>query len=127
MLCVYALSELCVLCVCSGCALCELCVCSGCALCAAWPCFRTWGPPGGPEAFRGTCAAGFPNLFMLLGPNTALGHNSVVYMIEAQVPCHAWEPDYNVVLRAHPPARRIRCSGPLHCGGKAVLFAPSLP
>ena len=28
---------------------------------------------------------GFPNAFMLLGPNTALGHNSVVVMIEAQV------------------------------------------
>jgi hypothetical protein len=29
--------------------------------------------------------AGFPNLFMLLGPNTGLGHSSVVYMIESQV------------------------------------------
>ena len=29
--------------------------------------------------------AGFPNLFMLLGPNTGLGHNSVVLMIEAQI------------------------------------------
>jgi hypothetical protein len=29
--------------------------------------------------------AGFPNFFMLLGPNTGLGHNSVVLMIEAQV------------------------------------------
>jgi hypothetical protein len=28
--------------------------------------------------------AGFPNLFFLLGPNTALGHNSVVFMIESQ-------------------------------------------
>jgi hypothetical protein len=28
---------------------------------------------------------GFPNYFMLLGPNTGLGHNSVVIMIEAQV------------------------------------------
>jgi hypothetical protein len=28
--------------------------------------------------------AGFPNLFFLLGPNTGLGHNSVVYMAEVQ-------------------------------------------
>jgi cation diffusion facilitator CzcD-associated flavoprotein CzcO len=27
----------------------------------------------------------FPNFFMLLGPNTFLGHNSVVFMIETQV------------------------------------------
>jgi len=29
--------------------------------------------------------AGFPNLFVLTGPNTGLGHNSQVFMIEAQV------------------------------------------
>ena len=40
---------------------------------------------GRPQAHRGTTIAGFPNLFMLLGPNTGLGHNSVVYMIEAQI------------------------------------------
>ena len=28
---------------------------------------------------------GFPNLFMLYGPNTNLGHNSIVFMIESQV------------------------------------------
>ena len=27
----------------------------------------------------------FPNLFQLLGPNTLLAHNSVIFMIEAQV------------------------------------------
>lgn len=36
-------------------------------------------------AYRGTTIAGFPNLFTLLGPNTGLGHNSVVFMIEAQI------------------------------------------
>ncbi|AWB23875.1 NAD(P)/FAD-dependent oxidoreductase [Methylobacterium currus] len=36
-------------------------------------------------AHRGVALAGFPNFFMLLGPNTGLGHNSVVLMIEAQV------------------------------------------
>ncbi|MGY1741642.1 MULTISPECIES: flavin-containing monooxygenase [unclassified Blastococcus] len=40
---------------------------------------------GGVRAHRGTTVAGFPNLFLLLGPNTALGHTSVVLMIEAQI------------------------------------------
>jgi hypothetical protein len=29
--------------------------------------------------------AGFPNFFLLYGPNTNLGHNSIVYMIESQI------------------------------------------
>jgi len=37
------------------------------------------------NAYLGITASGFPNLFILLGPNTGLGHNSVVLMIEAQV------------------------------------------
>jgi cation diffusion facilitator CzcD-associated flavoprotein CzcO len=37
------------------------------------------------SAFLGVTVTGFPNFFMLLGPNTGLGHNSVVLMIEAQV------------------------------------------
>jgi cation diffusion facilitator CzcD-associated flavoprotein CzcO len=40
---------------------------------------------GSPEAHLGTTVAGFPNLFLLLGPNTGVGHTSVVYMIEAQI------------------------------------------
>lgn len=40
---------------------------------------------GGMRAYLGTAVPGFPNFFMLLGPNTGLGHNSVVIMIEAQV------------------------------------------
>jgi len=40
---------------------------------------------GSLAAYKGTTIAGFPNLFMLLGPNTGLGHNSVVFMIEAQL------------------------------------------
>jgi cation diffusion facilitator CzcD-associated flavoprotein CzcO len=39
----------------------------------------------GIEAHHGVTIAGFPNFFMLLGPNTGLGHNSVVFMIESQV------------------------------------------
>jgi hypothetical protein len=37
------------------------------------------------SAYLGITVSGFPNFFMLLGPNTGLGHNSVVLMIEAQV------------------------------------------
>jgi cation diffusion facilitator CzcD-associated flavoprotein CzcO len=39
---------------------------------------------GSLEALRGTTVAGFPNLFFVLGPNTGLGHTSVVLMAEAQ-------------------------------------------
>ncbi|HEX4871183.1 MAG TPA: NAD(P)/FAD-dependent oxidoreductase [Nevskiaceae bacterium] len=39
----------------------------------------------GPEAYHGTTVAGFPNLFLLVGPNTGLGHSSMVFMIESQV------------------------------------------
>jgi len=39
----------------------------------------------GPEAYLGSAITGFPNLFMLMGPNTGLGHNSMVYMIESQI------------------------------------------
>ncbi|MEU9023292.1 NAD(P)/FAD-dependent oxidoreductase [Actinomadura sp. NPDC048394] len=39
----------------------------------------------GIEAHRGTTIPGMPNFFMLLGPNTGLGHNSVVFMIEVQI------------------------------------------
>jgi cation diffusion facilitator CzcD-associated flavoprotein CzcO len=39
----------------------------------------------GPEAYKGTTVAGFPNLFMIVGPNVGLGHSSMVYMIESQI------------------------------------------
>ena len=37
------------------------------------------------SAYRGTTVAGFPNLYVLQGPNTGLGHSSVVLMSEAQI------------------------------------------
>jgi len=39
----------------------------------------------GAHAYRGVTVSGFPNMFMLYGPNTNLGHNSILVMIEAQV------------------------------------------
>jgi cation diffusion facilitator CzcD-associated flavoprotein CzcO len=44
---------------------------------------EAWG--GSPRAYLGTTVAGFPNLFLLLGPNTGLGHTSVLLMIESQL------------------------------------------
>lgn len=38
-----------------------------------------------PTAYLGVTVAGFPNLFMLYGPNTNLGHNSITTMLEAQM------------------------------------------
>ncbi len=39
----------------------------------------------GMQARLGIAVANFPNLFSLAGPNTGLGHNSVVFMLEAQI------------------------------------------
>jgi len=39
---------------------------------------------GSPQAHMGAMVAGYPNLFFLVGPNTGLGHNSIVFMIESQ-------------------------------------------
>jgi len=44
---------------------------------------QAWG--GDMRALRGTTIAGFPNLCMVIGPNTGLGHNSMIYMIESQL------------------------------------------
>ena len=59
---------------------------------------------GSPRAHLGTTVAGFPNLFILLGPNTGLGHSSMVYMIESQI---AYVMD---ALRHDARARRRRRS-----------------
>ncbi|CAE6431449.1 unnamed protein product [Rhizoctonia solani] len=40
---------------------------------------------GGPTAYMGTTVPGFPNLFTLLGPNTATGHGSVIHSEEVQI------------------------------------------
>ena len=39
----------------------------------------------GMQALRGTTVPGYPNFFMIVGPNTGLGHTSMIYMIESQV------------------------------------------
>jgi cation diffusion facilitator CzcD-associated flavoprotein CzcO len=46
------------------------------------------------EAHRGTTVPGFPNLFLMTGPNTGIGHTSLLVMIESQLPyivqCLRW-------------------------------------
>jgi cation diffusion facilitator CzcD-associated flavoprotein CzcO len=54
----------------------------------------------GAEAYLGMTVTGFPNLFLLYGPNTNLGHNSIVYMLESQ---------FRYVLQA---VRRLAATGP---------------
>lgn len=44
---------------------------------------ETWAD--GASAYRGIAVPGFPNLFFQYGPNTNLGHNSIVFMLEAQI------------------------------------------
>jgi cation diffusion facilitator CzcD-associated flavoprotein CzcO len=39
----------------------------------------------GAEAYLGTSISGFPNFFTIVGPNTGLGHSSMIFMIESQV------------------------------------------
>ena len=45
---------------------------------------EVWGERG-MSAYKGTTVPGFPNLFFLVGPNTGLGHSSMVFVIESQV------------------------------------------
>jgi cation diffusion facilitator CzcD-associated flavoprotein CzcO len=44
---------------------------------------ETW--RDGAEAYLGIAVSGFPNFFMLYGPNTNLGGNSIIYMLEGQI------------------------------------------
>lgn len=65
----------------------------------------------GAASYLGTVTAGFPNLYLLMGPNTGLGHNSMVYMIESQVAwvmrCLAWQDANRVAwVDVRPDAQR---------------------
>lgn len=45
---------------------------------------KDWSASGGPNAYLGIAVPGYPNFFMIYGPNTNLGHNSIVFMLECQ-------------------------------------------
>ncbi|MFC4536627.1 flavin-containing monooxygenase [Sphaerisporangium dianthi] len=55
---------------------------------------------GGAEAYLGIAVPRFPNLFLLYGPNTNIGHNSIIFMIESQV---RYIMGCLPLLRAHGP------------------------
>jgi hypothetical protein len=38
-----------------------------------------------PRAYLGTAIPGFPNLFVVTGPNTGIGHTSAIFVIESQM------------------------------------------
>ena len=77
----------------------------------------------GPEAFHGVTVAGFPNLFLMLGPNTATGHTSTLLFIEPQadhaVACmravreggHRWIAVHDAAFRAHNQRLQQRLEG----------------
>jgi cation diffusion facilitator CzcD-associated flavoprotein CzcO len=46
---------------------------------------EVWAASGGMRSYNGTTTSGFPNLFILAGPNTGIGHTSLLFMIEAQI------------------------------------------
>ena len=85
--------------------------------------------PEGPEAFHGITVSGFPNLFLMLGPNTATGHTSTLLYIEPEVAhaiaCmravlaggHRWIDVRPEVLRAHNDRMQTRLAGSVwaHC------------
>ncbi len=84
----------------------------------------------GPEAYHGLTVAGFPNLFLLLGPNTATGHTSTLLYIEPEVrhaiACmqavrrggHRWVAVRPSVMREHNAALQRRLAGSVwsRCG-----------
>jgi cation diffusion facilitator CzcD-associated flavoprotein CzcO len=39
----------------------------------------------GTQAYVGSTVSGFPNLFLMIGPNSTLAHNSMIYMIESHI------------------------------------------
>ena len=63
---------------------------------------------GGMTAFASTVVSGFPNLFVLNGPNASLGHSSSVLMIEEQAGyvTRALDARAGRVLRVDPEAER---------------------
>ena len=93
-----------------------------------------WSARPARTAFRGTTTAGFPNLFVLTGPNTGLGHTSQVFMIEAQIryvlsalqstPGGTGSTASRCAPRRRPPTTGWcsgRCAGP--CGSPAAARA----
>ncbi len=83
---------------------------------------------GGAQAWHGTMVAGFPNLFFLLGPNTATGHTSTLLYIEPEVHFavramqrvqragRRWIDVRDEAMRAHNQALQARLQGSVWAG-----------
>ena len=54
-----------------------------------------WKTTKTPQAYRGSMVSGFPNLFVIWGPNTATGHFSAIWTIESTV---SWPSDFSLYL-----------------------------
>lgn len=65
---------------------------------------------GSPEAYRGTTVSGYPNFYLMLGPNTGLGHTSVVLMAEAQARYIAGGIDHASRLGALEPRPEVQAA-----------------
>lgn len=74
---------------------------------------------GGPRAYYGTCVSSFPNLFIMSGPNTGTGHNSVIYTSECQM---------NFILRVLRPILQPQPGWlPQLTSFPFVIFKPNYP
>ena len=60
--------------------------------------FKEWDITGA-EAFKGINVSGFPNFMLVVGPNTGLGHNSIIHMMESQ---YNYIVDYLLKLKKQP-------------------------
>ncbi len=60
--------------------------------------FKEWDITGA-EAYKGINVSGFPNLMLVVGPNTGLGHNSIIHMMESQ---YNYIVDYLLNLKKQP-------------------------
>lgn len=66
---------------------------------------QIWDAAGGAEAYKGTIVSGFPNFFILYGPNAATGQHSVIFHSECQInySCRLLKP----ILCGHNPSDSI--------------------
>jgi cation diffusion facilitator CzcD-associated flavoprotein CzcO len=60
--------------------------------------FKEWDVTGA-EAYKGINVSGFPNFMLVVGPNTGLGHNSIIHMMESQ---YNYIVDYILKLKKQP-------------------------
>jgi cation diffusion facilitator CzcD-associated flavoprotein CzcO len=80
---------------------------------------------GSPQAHMGTMVTGFPNLFLMTGPNTGLGHNSMVLMIEAQIELLLGaleELDRGAVTVEPTPEAQARFIAEIEQGGEGTVW-----